>query len=114
MEGQSPCGRTNMLIKGGMGRADQTAKIKGMFVRPEQVADLVTRVDGAVRARVIVDRAGDADTMRVQIEGDGIDAAAANAAITDTLKLNGEVDCVGTGQIPRDGVVIEDRRTYET
>ncbi len=114
LEGQSPCGRTNMRIKGWMGRADQTAKIKGMFVRPEQVADLVARVDGATRARVIVDRANDADTMQVQIEGSGIDEAAANAAVSEILKLRGDVVCVKPDVIPRDGVVIQDLRSYET
>jgi phenylacetate-CoA ligase len=114
MPGQSPCGRTNMRIKGWMGRADQTTKIKGMFVRPEQVAALVAKVDGATRARVIVDRAGDADVMQVQIEGAGIDDAAAAAAVKDVLKLKGELQCLAPGTLPRDGLVIEDRRTYET
>lgn len=114
MPGQSPCGRTNMRIKGWMGRADQTTKIKGMFVRPEQVAALVAKVNGADRARVIADRAGDADVMQVQIEGAGVDAAAAAAAVQDVLKLKGEVQCVSAGTLPRDGLVIEDRRTYET
>jgi phenylacetate-CoA ligase len=103
-----------MRIKDCMGRADQTTKIKGMFVRPEQVAALVAKVNGADRARVIADRAGDADVMQVQIEGAGVDAAAAAAAVQDVLKLKGEVQCVSAGTLPRDGLVIEDRRTYET
>ncbi|MDX8346480.1 phenylacetate--CoA ligase family protein [Cognatiyoonia sp. IB215446] len=112
MEGASPCGRTNMRIKGWLGRADQTTKIKGMFVRPEQVADLVKKT-GADRARVIADREGDADKMVVQFEG-SIDEAAAAGAIQDALKLKGEVQYLAPGTIPRDGLVIEDRRTYET
>ena len=112
LEGESPCGRTNMRIKGWMGRADQTTKIKGMFVRPEQVADLVKRT-GADRARVIADREGDADKMIVQLEGP-VDTAAANTAVKDVLKLKGELQCLRAGTIPRDGLVIEDRRSYET
>ncbi|MEJ6404570.1 phenylacetate--CoA ligase family protein [Yoonia sp. 2307UL14-13] len=112
MEGASPCGRTNMRIKGWMGRADQTTKIKGMFVRPEQVADLVKKT-GADRARVIADRDGDADKMIVQLEG-SIDEAAAASAVQDVLKLKGEVSVMSPGTLPRDGLVIEDRRTYET
>merc|ERR1711991_1177140 len=71
MAGQSPCGRTNMRIKGWMGRADQTTKIKGMFVRPEQVAALVARHDEISKARVIAGRDGEMDTMTVQIEAEG-------------------------------------------
>ena len=112
MEGASPCGRTNMRIKGWMGRADQTTKIKGMFVRPEQVAELVKKL-GVDRARVIADRDGDADTMIVQLEG-AADETAAAAAIKDVLKLKGEVQCLAFGTLPRDGLVIEDRRSYET
>ncbi len=113
MDGPSPCGRTNMRIKGWMGRADQTTKIKGMFVRPEQVADLV-RKTGADRARVIADRDGDTDKMIVQIEGDGLDETTITAAVQDILKLKGEVTFCAPGTLPRDGLVIEDRRTYET
>lgn len=112
MEGTSPCGRTNLRIKGWMGRADQTTKIKGMFVRPEQVAELVKKT-GADRARVIADREGDADKMIVQFEGE-IDEAAAASEVQDALKLKGEVQCLAPGTMPRDGLVIEDRRTYET
>ena len=114
MAGPSPCGRTNMRIKGWMGRADQTAKIKGMFVRPEQVADLVARIKGASRARVTVDRENDADVMQVTFEGQDIDQAAATMAIQDVLKLKGRLTCVAAGELPRDGIVIDDRRTYET
>ncbi|MEJ6396290.1 phenylacetate--CoA ligase family protein [Yoonia sp. 208BN28-4] len=112
--GQSPCGRTNMRIKGWMGRADQTTKIKGMFVRPEQVATLVSRIDGATRARVIADRDGDSDTMTVQVEGTSLDEGAISTAVQDVLKLKGTVMCCDDGTLPRDGIVIEDRRTYDT
>lgn len=110
MSGQSPCGRTNMRIKGWMGRADQTTKIKGMFVRPEQVASLVAAVDGLDRARVVADRDGESDVMIVQIE-QGADADAVTAAVPTHLKLKGRVEVVDA--LPRDGVVIEDRRQYD-
>ena len=114
MEGESPCGRTNTRIKGWMGRADQTTKIKGMFVRPEQVAALVARFDGLNRARVIAERDGDADAMAVHCEGTGLDKAAVSDAIRDVLKLKGTVILCDPGTLPRDGLVIEDRRTYDT
>ncbi|MEM1274323.1 MAG: phenylacetate--CoA ligase family protein [Pseudomonadota bacterium] len=112
MAGQSPCGRTNMRIKGWMGRADQTTKIKGMFVRPEQVADLVARHPEVRRARVIADRDGEQDVMMVQVETAGADAEALAQTVVATLKLRGRVDLVAPGTLPNDGKVIEDRRTY--
>ncbi|MEM6587423.1 MAG: phenylacetate--CoA ligase family protein [Pseudomonadota bacterium] len=111
LEGESPCGRTNMRIKGWMGRADQTTKIKGMFVRPEQVADLVKRHDDVVRARVVASREGEMDVMRVQIEGTGA-GEDYEASVVDVLKLKGEVEVVTPGSLPNDGLVIEDQREY--
>lgn len=93
-----------------MGRADQTTKIKGMFVRPEQVAALVAAVPGLERARVIADREGEADVMIVQTEG-AASAQDVAAALPEHLKLKGRVEPVD--QLPRDGLVIEDRRSYE-
>ncbi|GAA6189721.1 phenylacetate--CoA ligase family protein [Litorivita sp. NS0012-18] len=113
LAGQSPCGRTNMRIKGWMGRADQTTKIKGMFVRPEQVAQLVARHDEIIKARVIAARAGEMDTMTVQIEAQGGDAAAFAASVADVLKLKGTVEIVAPGSLPKDGLVIEDQRSYD-
>ncbi|WP_295315819.1 phenylacetate--CoA ligase family protein [Roseobacter sp.] len=113
MPGQSPCGRTNMRIKGWMGRADQTTKIKGMFVRPEQVAALVARHPEIDRARVIAGRAGEQDTMIVQIEATGGNAEAFAESVASVLKLKGEVVVVAPGTLPRDGLVIEDQRTYD-
>ena len=114
MSGQSPCGRTNTRIKGWMGRADQTAKIKGMFVRPEQVAALVAAHDGMNRARVIADRDGETDTMTVMVEGTGLDVDTVTASLPTHLKLKGVVTLCQPDTLPRDGLVIEDRRTYET
>ncbi len=113
MQGQSPCGRTNMRIKGWMGRADQTAKIKGMFVRPEQVADFVAKHDEISRARVIASRDGEMDAMTVQIETDATDAERYLISITDTLKLKGKIELVAKGSLPNDGLVIEDQRSYD-
>ncbi|WP_171132572.1 MULTISPECIES: phenylacetate--CoA ligase family protein [unclassified Ruegeria] len=113
MPGQSPCGRTNLRIKGWMGRADQTTKIKGMFVRPEQVAALVDKHDEIVKARVIAARQGEMDTMTVQIESPGGDDMAYAKSVTEVLKLKGAIEVVAPGSLPKDGLVIEDQRVYE-
>jgi phenylacetate-CoA ligase len=111
LPGTSPCGRTNMRIKGWMGRADQTTKIKGMFVRPEQVAALVARHPEVTRARVIAGREGETDTLMVRVEGQGIDTQALVASVREVLKLSGKVEIAEA--LPRDGVVIEDTRRYD-
>ena len=113
MEGESPCGRSNMRIKGWMGRADQTTKIKGMFVRPEQVAALVARHDTISRARVIASREGEADVMTVRIEATGGEADHYAGAVSEVLKLKGRIEVVPPGSLPNDGKVIEDLRSYE-
>ena len=113
MPGHSPCGRTNMRIKGWMGRADQTTKIKGMFVRPEQVAALVAKHPEVTRARVIARRDGQQDVMTVQLESTGADADAYATSIADTLKLKGAVELHIPGSLPKDGLVIEDQRSYD-
>lgn len=113
LPGESPCGRTNMRIKGWMGRADQTTKIKGMFVRPEQVADFVARHAEVTRARVIADREGDADVMLVQVETEAGETTRYEETVADVMKLRGRVELVAPGSLPKDGVVIEDRRKYD-
>jgi phenylacetate-CoA ligase len=113
MEGQSPCGRTNLRIKGWMGRADQTTKIKGMFIRPEQVAALVARHEEIVKARVIASREGEMDAMTVRIEAAGGDGADYARTVADVLKLKGAVEVVAPGSLPKDGLVIEDQRSYD-
>lgn len=113
LPGVSPCGRTNMRIKGWMGRADQTTKIKGMFVRPEQVAGLVARHPEITRARVIADREGEMDAMIVQIESPRAADAEYAASVAETLKLRGRIEVVAPGSLPNDGLVIEDRRKYD-
>ncbi|PXW79950.1 phenylacetate-CoA ligase [Ruegeria sp. P4] len=113
MPGQSPCGRTNMRIKGWMGRADQTTKIKGMFVRPEQVAALVDKHNEIVKARVVASRSGEMDVMTVRIEANGGDEITFARSVVDVLKLKGSVDIVAPGTLPKDGLVIEDQRSYD-
>lgn len=113
MAGQSPCGRSNMRIKGWMGRADQTTKIKGMFVRPEQVAALVAHHDAIAKARVIASRDGAQDAMTVQVEAAGVSPDDLMASVVATLKLKGTIEVVAPGSLPKDGLVIEDQRTYD-
>ncbi|MGL4279751.1 MAG: phenylacetate--CoA ligase family protein [Albidovulum sp.] len=113
MPGPSPCGRTNTRIRGWLGRADQTTKIKGMFVRPEQVADLVARHAEVARARVIATREGEMDAMTVMIETSGADSRAYEKSVMEVLKLRGRIEIVAKGSLPNDGKVIEDRRVYD-
>ncbi|MCB2134739.1 MAG: phenylacetate--CoA ligase family protein [Rhodobacteraceae bacterium] len=113
MSGQSPCGRTNRRIKGWMGRADQTTKIKGMFVRPEQVADFVARHAEIARARVVATRDGERDAMTVLVEAVNGDTARYEQSVIDVLKLRGRIELVPPGSLPNDGKVIEDQRVYD-
>ena len=116
LPGTSPCGRTNMRIKGWMGRADQTTKIKGMFVHPKQVAEVVNRHPEIARARLVVARAGAADamTLKCEVEGDGEALAAAiGESLAAACKLKGEVELVPPGSLPNDGKVIDDQRDYD-
>ena len=113
LPGESPCGRTNRRIKGWMGRADQTTKIKGMFVRPEQVAAFVAAHPEVTRARVIATREGEMDAMTVRIETEARDPARYAAGVVAALKLKGTVELVAPGSLPNDGKVIEDLRKYD-
>ena len=113
LPGTSPCGRTNMRIKGWMGRADQTTKIKGMFVRPEQVAALVAHHPEITKARVVASRAGEQDVMTVHIESNGGDADAYAQTVVNVLKLKGMIVITAPDTLPKDGLVIEDQRSYD-
>ena len=116
LAGASPCGRTNQRIKGWMGRADQTTKVKGMFVHPSQVADVVKRYAEVKRARLIVDTADGQDRMTLHCEVDAPPPGLADrlvATIRDVTKLRGEVSLRRPGELPNDGKVIEDARKYE-
>jgi phenylacetate-CoA ligase len=113
LPGTSPCGRTNMRIKGWMGRADQTTKIKGMFVRPEQVAALLDHHPEITKARVVASRAGEQDVMTVHIESDDGDADAYAQTVVNVLKLKGKIVITAPDTLPKDGLVIEDQRSYD-
>jgi phenylacetate-CoA ligase len=113
LPGASPCGRTNARIRGWLGRADQTTKIKGMFVRPEQVAAFVSHHPEVGRARVVASREGDMDVMTVLIETRAANPKLYEGTLLDTLKLRGKVELVPPGSLPNDGKVIEDRRSYD-
>ena len=110
LPGDSPCGRTNTRIKGWMGRADQTTKVKGMFVRPEQVADIAARHPELARVRLEITRENEADVLSVRAEADAADAAAIAATVQAVLKLKGAVQIVAKGTLPNDGKVIDDQR----
>jgi phenylacetate-CoA ligase len=116
LPGTSPCGRSNVRIKGWMGRADQTTKVKGMFVHPGQVADVVRRHPALVRARLVVDNPGLVDRMTLHCEtaqpGEAL-AAGVAASIREVTKLRGEVRLCAPGSLANDGKVIDDVRTYE-
>jgi phenylacetate-CoA ligase len=115
MPGASPCGRTNTRIRGWMGRADQTTKVKGMFVRPEQVAEVGRRHAELGRLRLVVTRSGETDAMTLKAESRSRDAALAQA-VGETLravtKLGGAVELLDPGSLPNDGKVIDDARSY--
>ncbi len=116
LPGASPCGRTNMRIKGWMGRADQTTKIKGMFVHPEQIAEVLRRHPEVVKARLTVTRAGERDAMCLAVEtatpSAGL-AAAVRQTMQAVLKLRGEVEAGIPGSLPNDGKVIDDIRKLD-
>jgi phenylacetate-CoA ligase len=116
LPGHCPTGRTNTRIKGWMGRADQTTKIRGMFVHPGQVAEIAKRFPEVAKARLVVsgEMANDAMLLRVETtaQPDGLQAKIADA-IRDVTKLRGEVELVGAGTLPNDGKVIEDARSYK-
>ena len=113
MSGASPCGRSNRRIKGWMGRADQTAKVKGMFVRPEQIAEIARRHPQLARLRLVVERAGEQDSMTLMAESAASDAAL-ESAVAETLqsvtKIRGAVKFVAPGSLPNDGKAIADER----
>jgi phenylacetate-CoA ligase len=115
LPGLSPCGRTNHRIKGWLGRADQTTKVRGMFVHPEQIADILRRHNSIIRARLVVERPAGSDEMTLLVESR--DPAEEPARIAETVqavtKLRGMVNRVPAGSLPGDGKLIEDRRKLE-
>jgi len=115
MEGTSPCGRTNMRIKGWLGRADQTTKVKGMFVHPQQVVAVGKRHPELGRVRLVVSRSGEQDMMTLLAESATQDpalVARVAESLQDVTKLRGEVELRSPGSLPNDGKIIADERTY--
>jgi phenylacetate-CoA ligase len=116
LPGASPCRRTNMRIKGWMGRADQSAKVRGMFVHPSNVAEIARRHPEIARLRLSIDNAGGNDRMLLQVAlkapAQGIEAAVAQS-VQSVLKLRGEVAVVDATSLPDDGKVIDDRRKFD-
>lgn len=117
LPGISPCGRTNIRIKGWMGRADQTTKVRAMFVHPSQVAQIVSRHPEIAKARLVISGVMANDIMTLQCEAaeafsDDV-ALAIVETIRDVTKLRGQVQPVAIGTLPNDGIVIEDARKYE-
>ncbi|TLP42801.1 phenylacetate--CoA ligase [Cohaesibacter sp. CAU 1516] len=111
----SPCGRTASRIKGWMGRADQRTKVKGMFIDPTQLDELVKRFDAILKVRLDVERADDQDAMMLRVEvGDkaAVDVTAVSEALRDITKIRGSVELVAVGSLPNDGMVIADKRDY--
>lgn len=117
LPGPCPTGRTNTRIKGWMGRADQTTKVRGMFVHPSQVADIIKRFPDISRARLVVTGEMANDQMTLKVETDctapeGLQARVGEA-IREITKLRGEVEVLLPGSLPNDGKVIEDARSYQ-
>ena len=116
LPGPSPCGRTNMRIKGWLGRADQATKVKGLFVHPSQVAEIVRRHAGIVRARLVVDHADGNDRMTLHVEaapGAELKSDAIMATIRELTKLRGEFALHAPGELANDGKVIDDIRKHD-
>ena len=116
LSGPCPSGRSNTRIKGWLGRADQTTKVRGMFVHPAQVAEVLRRHPEAGRGRLVIEgeMANDRMTLKVETTAvpDGL-AAALAGSLRDITKLRGEIELVAAGSLPNDGKVIEDARRYE-
>lgn len=116
MEGDSPCGRSNRRIKGWMGRADQTAKVRGMFIHPEQVDQVAKRHPEIERARLVIEWVDESDQMTLQCEttetSDAFKQSVANS-IRELCKIRGDVTLLSPGELANDGLVISDQRKYD-
>jgi phenylacetate-CoA ligase len=116
MPGISPCGRTNRRIKGWMGRADQTAKVRGMFIHPEQVNKVIKRHPEITRARLVIEWVDQSDAITLQCETTSEDESLVSAivqSIREICKLRGDVELLTVGNLPNDGKVIDDIREYD-
>ena len=115
LPGASPCGRTNMRIRGWLGRADQTTKVKGMFVHPENIAEVAKRHKELGRVRLVVGRDGEQDSMTLKAETASPSeslATAVGATLQAITKLKGAIAFSAPGTLPNDGKIISDERTY--
>ena len=116
LPGACPTGRTNQRIRGWLGRADQTTKIRGMFVHPAQVAEILRRFPELARVRLVVSGEMASDVMTLQVESatpaEGLEQRVGQA-IRDLTKLRAEVMVLAPGSLPNDGKVIEDARSYK-
>jgi phenylacetate-CoA ligase len=115
LAGTSPCGRTNVRIKGWMGRADQSTKVRALFVTPKQVSDIVRRHPEIARARLVISGSEGNDEMVLHCEVAGAPSGLQTAiaeSIREVTKLRGEVNILPLGSLPNDGKVIEDQRKY--
>ena len=115
LSGPSPCGRTNMRIKGWMGRADQRTKVRGMFVDPEQIAEIAQKHPGLGRLRLVIDWVNQADVMTLRVETGQPSPdleKAMEATIRTVCKVGGKVEFAKPGSLPNDGKVIDDVRKY--
>lgn len=113
LPGESPCGRTNRRIRGWMGRADQAAKVRGMFVRPEQVAEVLRAHPGLARGRLVIRLDGERDEMVLRVEAASPDDSMAESVartLQSVTRLRGVVELVPPGSLPNDGKVVEDTR----
>ena len=114
LAGQSPCGRTGPRIKGWMGRADQTTKVKGMFVHPEQIAAVLKRHPEIVKVRLVVTAEEGRDVMTLCCEAPATaDQPSIAVTLQELCKLKGAVELVEPGTLPNDGRIIDDQRTYD-
>jgi phenylacetate-CoA ligase len=120
LPGNCPTGRTNARIRGWLGRADQTVKIRGMFVHPGQVADIARRFPEVLKARLVVSGEMANDSMTLQVEAAAADASGRSAlqkrlgeVVRDVTKLRSNVELMAPGSLPNDGKVIEDARSYK-
>jgi len=116
LAGTSPCGRTNMRIKGWMGRADQATKVKGMFVHPGQVAAVAKKHQELGRVRLVIGRENERDTVVLRAESCILDAGFAEAvalSVQELCKVRAVVELVAVNNLPNDGLIIADERTYD-
>ena len=113
LPGQSPCGRTSTRLKGWMGRADQTTKVKGMFVHPSHVAEVLRRHPEIAKARLVVVSENGQDVMTLHCETHASDAPAVADSLQAICKLKGRIELTALGTLPNDGKVIDDCRNYK-